>query len=160
MKINKGRVARFAIIVLLLSALACNTLVSPNTSTTPRSIGEMTIIVGGTLVDYNSTNIYLSNNKTGGNSMTEFAPSDTVYILIDATGVPLGTKYEVNWYELNVADQDPNTPVANSKLTYKGASDTVTAWLGAASGLPAADYKVEVLKDNVRIGSIQFSVKP
>ena len=92
--------------------------------------------------------------------MTEFAPSDTVYILIDATGVPLGTKYEVNWYELNIADQDPNTPVANNKLTYKGASDTVTAWLGAASGLPAADYKVEVLKDNVRIGSIQFSVKP
>ena len=138
-----------AIVLLLSGGLACNSasvlrlFQPPPTAAAPSG----------------TPHFYLARDQAGTAETNEFAPNDTVYILIDARGLPAGTVFDVNWYGVEVFTADPNTPLAYHTISHDGRSPTVEAWFGSANGLGLGRYRVDVYQNGEKIGEKEFTVR-
>jgi hypothetical protein len=140
--------AAAAFVAILFSALACDTasvirMFQPPPTAGPRGTPQF----------------HLASDKAGTTTTDSFSPHDTVYILIDARGVPDGVIYDVKWYGLDIFTADPNTPLAYQTVSHDGISPTVVTWFGSSNGLAAGHYRVDVYEDGAKIGEKEFIVQ-
>jgi hypothetical protein len=94
----------------------------------------------------------LNPDKTVGTHTTRFKPADTVYasVLTDGSGsATIGARW---WYAGRLVSEP------TQKVSYKGAAAT-EFHMQTSSGLPAGDYKVEILLDGQSIGTREFRVE-
>lgn len=134
---NKKWLILTALLALVLSTLACG-------ASAPAGV----------------SNIYMANDENGENQTTTFVPTDAIYVFFDVNQVNDGAQFEIKWYALNVEGQDASTPFTTSEYTYAG-EDTLYANIESTDpgGFPAAQYKVEIYMNSVKVGEQQFSVQ-
>jgi hypothetical protein len=125
-----------AVIALFVSILACG-------SNAPAGI----------------SNIYMANDVDGQNKATTFAPTDTIYVFFDVNGVDNGAAFHIKWFALNVDGQDPNEAFLTSDYTYTGESTIYGQIENTEGGFPAAQYKVEIYLNDVKVGENLFAIQ-
>jgi hypothetical protein len=102
---------------------------------------------------------YLASDKAGSHAAEGFSPGETVYLLIDARGLPPGVVLDAKWYGLNLVAVDPRTPLAYQTVSHDGISPTVEVWFGSTTTLPAGQYRVDVFENGNKIGERFFTVR-
>lgn len=106
------------------------------------------------------SNIALSTDKEGANKSTTFAPSDTIYLTADVNGVEAGTNFDIKWYVLDVAGQDPATPFVTSSVAWASGMNKLYANINSTSGgFPAGNYKVEIYMAGTKVGEQTFAIQ-
>lgn len=136
---NKKWFLSMALLALVFSTLACGAF-----SSAPAGI----------------SNIYMASDENGENQTTTFLPTDDIYVFFDVNQVEDGAQFEIRWYALNVEGQDPTTPFTTSDYAYSGESSLyANIYSTDASGFPAAQYKVEIYMDGIKVGEKQFNIQ-
>jgi hypothetical protein len=132
--------------ILLLSGIACDaSALGPSGAPTPTPSGP--------------PRYYLASDKAGAHETTSFSTADTIYLLIDARGLPPGVIFDAKWYGLNLTAVDPNIALAFQTVSHDGISPTVEVWFGSREALPAGQYRVDVYENGNKIGSQVFTVR-
>ncbi|HAV77827.1 MAG TPA: hypothetical protein DCX53_10810 [Anaerolineae bacterium] len=134
---KRNRILLSAIVVLILSSLACAAL-----STEP-----------------GASNFYMAKDSEGEIQTSVFSSTDDFYVFFDVSGVEAGANFESRWYALNIEGQDPNTPFQTIEYAYEEGISTVYFQLFTAEGWPAGNYRVEVYLEGAKVGEQSFSVQ-
>ena len=105
-----------------------------------------------------ASNFYMATDMNGKNWTAVFSPANHVYIFFDVSGIEAGTRFQSRWYGLDLAGQDPNTPLRVIDYTYQeGAKlyfelSSIGDWL-------KGNYKVEVYMNDVKVGEQTFAIQ-
>ena len=108
------------------------------------------------------SNLALSTDKDGANKATTFAPTDTVYLTADVNQVADGTSFDIKWYALNVAGQDPATPFVSNNVvwsTSSGANRLYAQTSSTTGGFPVGQYRVEVDMGGTKAAEADFNIQ-
>ena len=106
------------------------------------------------------SNLVLSTDKGGTNKATTFAPTDTIYLTADVNQVADGTSFDIKWYALDVAGQDPNTPFLTNNVVWTSGVNRLYAQANSTTGgFPKGQYKVEVDMSGTKAGESTFSIQ-
>ena len=98
-------------------------------------------------------------------------PRTRIYLIFSVSGAAADTKVTADWYALDVAGVDPNSPALTYDTTVgdalgssNGPRDGSVAWyehLSPKSGgtLPVGPWKVVILLDGKRVTEQQFTFR-
>jgi hypothetical protein len=126
----------FAVLALLVAALAC-----------------------GTSAPAGVSNIRMANDADATNITTTFASTDVIYVFFDVNEVETGAPFQVKWYALNLDGQDPTEPFTVTDYAYNDESTIYAQIESTDGGFPVAQYKVEIYLNGSKVGEQQFSVE-
>ncbi len=128
-----------ALAAILLSILACATL-----------SGELSL-----------SNVRTAKDQDGKEPATTFAPSDTIYVVMDLANAPKGTVLTTKWYAVNAQGVDPNTQLDTADITTDQELFTGTVYLyfPPSTSWPGGSYKVDVYLNGTLKQSVSYSVQ-
>lgn len=106
-----------------------------------------------------TSNFYMASDQNGQNKTTTFSSNQDFYAFFDVSGIQPGTKFEAQWYALNVQGQDPTKPFQTTDYTYQSGISTIYFQLTNSGGWPAGNYKVQIFMSGSQIGELTFSVQ-
>ena len=126
----------FAVLVLVISMLACNFGGEPGVS-----------------------NLRMTTDESGETTVSSYSPTDDFYVFFDVTSVEVGTYFEARWFALDIEGEDPSTPFTTIEYNLEEGADSVYFQLFNDSDWPAGTYRAEVYMDGAKVGEQQFSVR-
>ena len=126
----------FAVVALVLSALACNFGSEPGVS-----------------------NVRMTTDDSGETTTTAYSPSDDFYVFFEVTAIDAGTPFEGQWYALDIEGEDPNTPFSTIEYNLEDGVSTVYFQLYSDVEWPVGTYRVEIYMDGAKVGEQQFNVQ-
>ncbi len=106
-----------------------------------------------------ASNFYMATDMVGKHRTTAFSPTNHVYIFFDVKGIAAGTNFQSRWYSLDLAGQDPNTPLRTIDYTYKEGESKLFFELSSIGNWPVGNYKVEVYMNDAKVGEQTFSIQ-
>ena len=101
----------------------------------------------------------MANDIDGNNKTTTFASTDVIYVFFDANQIDSGAQFQVKWYALNLAGQDPAAPFVVTDYTYTDEATVYAQIESTEGGFPAGQYKVEIYLNGAKVGEQQFTVQ-
>jgi hypothetical protein len=102
-------------------------------------------------------NVRLAKDQEGQQATTQFAPSDTFYLVGDLSNAPSDTKLKAVWTVVQAEGVDPNTVIQERELA--AASGPFWFSLSQEAGIwPVGKYKVELYLDDELNQSLEFQV--
>ncbi len=106
-----------------------------------------------------TSNFYMASDQNGQNKTTTFSPDQNFYAFFDVSNVKAGTKFEAQWYALNVQGTDATKPFQTTDYTYASGISTVYFQLTNSDKWPTGNYKVQIFMDGTKIGELTFNVQ-
>jgi hypothetical protein len=111
------------------------------------------------------SNARTAKDDTGATVVTTFAPSDTIFAVVDLNSGKKGDVIGYKWYSVDVADNDlglgNNTLMDEIESNIDEDSDyTLHSYFEAPdSGWPTGSYKVEIYYNGVLTATVAYSVQ-
>ncbi len=100
----------------------------------------------------------LSKDESGSRATTVFAPTDSIYLLVDMTG-PENTRVKATWTAVNAAGITPDYLIDEVEQPFTGNGRLVFD-LPNTAPWPTGDYKVALSLNGEPSQSITFRVQP
>ncbi|HUM72250.1 MAG TPA: hypothetical protein PLK31_25790, partial [Chloroflexota bacterium] len=101
--------------------------------------------------------VTLTKDESGSRGTTVFAPTDTFYLIVEATG-PENTRVKATWTAVNAENVDPNYLIDEIEQTFTG-DNTLTFDLVNDAPWPIGDYKVDLALNGEPSQSVTFRVQ-
>lgn len=101
--------------------------------------------------------VVLSKDESGSRSVSVFAPTDTFYLIVDATG-PENSRIKATWTAVDAENVDPNYLIDEVEQTFTG-SNTLTFDLVGDNPWPAGTYQVALTVNDEPNQSVTFKVQ-
>jgi hypothetical protein len=106
-----------------------------------------------------TSNFYMASDKAGANKTTTFTTSQDFFVFFDVSGIPDGTKFQAQWFALDVPSQDSTKPFQTTDYTYANGVTTIYFQLTNSGGWPTGHYRVDLYMSGTKIGEQLFSVQ-
>jgi hypothetical protein len=106
-----------------------------------------------------TSNFYMASDKAGTNKTTTFTTSQDFFVFFDAAGIPDSTKFQAQWFALDVPSQDSTKPFQTTDYTYVNGVTTIYFQLTNSGGWPTGHYRVDLYMNGTKIGEQLFSVQ-
>jgi len=135
MKQNKARIL-FAVVILLVSALAC----------------------GGSVSTANIKSAWMATDEEGNNPATVFTQEAVFYAMVDLKNAPDDTVLKAVWTVVDAEETDPNLLLNETEITSSDAlvhfqlENTDYLW-------PKGQYKVEIYLNDTLDQTLTFEVQ-
>ncbi|NJN55829.1 MAG: trypsin-like serine protease [Anaerolineae bacterium] len=101
--------------------------------------------------------VALAKDESGSRNTTVFAPTDTFYLIVEASG-PENTRVKATWTAVNAENVDPNYLIDEVEQSISG-SNTITFDLAGDNPWPVGDYKVDLSINGEPSQSVTFRVQ-
>jgi hypothetical protein len=118
-----------------------------------------TLACSGLSTSPSTSNFYMASDKAGTNKTTTFSTSQDFFVFFDVSGIPDGTKFQAQWFALDVAGQDASKPFQTTDYTYGAGVSTIYFQLTNSSGWPTGHFRVDLYMSGTKIGEQAFSVQ-
>jgi hypothetical protein len=134
---NRKSIIWSALAAVVIATLACSGL-----STTPAT-----------------SNFYMASDKAGTTKTNTFTTTQDFFVFFDVSNITDGTKFQAQWFALDVSGQDSTKPFQTTDYTYANGVTTIYFQLTNSSGWPAGHYRVDLYMETNKIGEQLFTVQ-